>query len=440
MKSHAGLWTLPAIAILVGSYGCADNAPDLTNPAVREQASVAPSQSTSEERIALTTITRAVALALANDAFRAEVLTEMRNAPFREHKLELSRYLNPGRVSRLSSASGRSTTELASALQTVRPMEFYMPVPSQRESWTGDASVLVASQLEEGEEIVAFDPKGRSVRVTETSAPSVPTLSIVPVETRFNEPLDANRSQNINSRGGRAIGTMVSCAEDPGACTGTSAKRNLGISKVIDCGFCGDSGGSSYGTPGFYMTFSRLVDMGESWIKGSPEIEVHVQGQTSASYPIYGEDLACSGEQSLLERRFNQDGVFWNGSVLIWSQTQASTYSAQFPNGYHVMFWEDDDTACALKFDKNSLAMALTATATAVGGAALKGGWTPIGWGLIIASFLANAYSSANWLTTNDDFLGVLVPAASHGDQWYDANFTLLKGTAVNGRSYISSR
>src|SRR6185436_18302452 len=100
MKRHAGLWALPAIVVLVGSYGCADHAPDLTNPAAREQASVALTQSSSEERTALTTITRAVALALANNAFRAEVLSEMRNAPFKEHKLELSRYLNPGRMSR----------------------------------------------------------------------------------------------------------------------------------------------------------------------------------------------------------------------------------------------------------------------------------------------------------------------------------------------------
>jgi hypothetical protein len=440
MKRHAGLWLLPAIVVLLGSYGCADDALDVTQPAVRAQAAVAPTQSAAGERAALTTITRAVALALANPAFRMEALTEMRNAPFREHKLALRKYLNPGRLARLSSASGRSVSELAAALQRVRPLEFYMPVAVQRESWTGDANVLVASQLEEGEDIAAFDVKGRSVTVTESSAPSIPTLSIVPVETRFNEPLDTNGSQNINTRGGRAIGTMVSCAENPAACASSPRNGNSGISKVIDCGFCGDSGGSSYGTQGFYMTFSRIVDMAEPWIKGAPEIEVHVHGQTAASYPIYGEDLACSGEQALMERRFNQDGVFWNGSVLIWSESQASAYTAQFPNGYHVMFWEDDDTACTLKFDRNLLAAALTATATAVGGAALKGGWTPIGWGLIIASFLANAYSSSSWLTTNDDFLGVLVPAANHGDYWYDANFTLLKGTAVNGRAYISSK
>jgi len=440
MKRHAELWSFAAMVLLAGSYGCADDVLDPTKPAVRAQASVTPTRSQSIERTALTTITRAVALALANDAFRADALKEMRNAPFKEHKLELRQYLNPGRLAGLSAASGKTASALASALQAVRPLEFYMPVASQRESWTGDANILVASQLEEGEEIVAFDVKGKSVALTEGSAPSIPALSIVPVETRFNEPLDPGKSQNINTRGGKAIGTLVSCAENPDACASSAGNSNLEISKVIDCGFCGSSGGTSYGTPGFYMTFSRIVDMGEAWLKGSPEIEVHVQGQVSASYPIYGEDLACSGEQSLLERKFNQDNVFWNGSVLIWSQAQASAFSAQFPDGWHIVFWEDDDTACALKFDKNALLGAISATAAAVGGAAVKGGWTPIGWGLILATFLANAYSQLSWLSSNDDFLGVLVPAANHGDYWYDANSTLLRGTAVNGRANIVSR
>lgn len=440
MKRHARLWTLAATVLLTASYGCADDALDLTRPTVRTRASAAPTQSASTERTALTTITRAVALALANDAFRAEALKEMRNAPFKEHKLELSRYLNPGRLSRLSSASGKSASELASALQTVRALEFYMPVAAQRESWTGDANILVASQLDDGEEIVAFDLKGKLVSLGEASAPSVPTLSIVPVETRFNEPVDTRKWQNINTRGGKAIGTMVSCAENPAACASSAGNRNLEISKVIDCGFCGGSGGSSYGTPGFYMTFSRIVDMGEPWTKGDPEIEVHVQGPIAGAYSLYGEDLACSGQESQLERRFDQNNVFWNGSVLIWTQAQASAFNAQFPNGHHIIFWEDDDTACGLKFDKDALMGAITATVAAVGGAAVKGGWTPVGWGLILASFLANAYNQMSWLKSNDDFLGVLVPAANHGDYWYDANSTLLKGNAVNGRANIVSR
>jgi len=188
------------------------------------------------------------------------------------------------------------------------------------------------------------------------------------------------------------------------------------------------------------MTFSRLVDMGEPWMKGDPEIEVHVHGPASGGYPLYGEDLACSGELSQLERRFDQNTSFWNGSVLIWTQAQATAFNAEFPNGYNIMFWEDDDTACVLKFDKDGLMGALSATAAAVGGAAMKAGWTNIGWGLVLASFLGNAYNQMSWLKSNDDFLGVLVPAASHGDYWSDANSTLLRGTTVNGRANIVSK
>lgn len=443
MKRHTTLWSCAAIVLLTTSYGCVNEALDLTKPAGRAQAAAAASESVSSERTALTKLTRAVALTLADDAFRAEVLQQMRKAPFKEHKLELSKYLTPDRLARLSSTSGSGASELASALQIVRALEFYMPVASQRESWTGDANLLVASQLDDGEAIVAFDLKGREVAVTEASPPSVPTLTIVGLETRFNEPVDLEKWQNINDRGGKAIGTMIPCAENPAACTASAGNRNFETSKTIDCGECGGGGGGGgggYNTPGLYMTFSRIVDMGEPWTKGDPEIEVHVHGPLYAGDSQYGADLSCSGEHALLERQFDQDNAFWNGSALILTQGELDEYNAQFANGYNILFWEDDDTECALKFDKDVLMGALTATAAAVGGAAVKGGWSSVGWGLILASFLANVYNDMSWLYSNDDFLGALVPAANHGDNWSDANTTLLNGNAVNGRANIISK
>jgi hypothetical protein len=184
------------------------------------------------------------------------------------------------------------------------------------------------------------------------------------------------------------------------------------------------------------MTFSRIVDMGEPWTKGDPEIEVHVHGPVSGGYSQYGQDLACSGEHALGERIFDQNNAFWNGSVLIFSSDQINAYNAEFPNGHNIIIWEDDDTQCALKFDKDLLSGMLGATVGAVGAAALKaGGWNAISGGLILAAFLASLYEDASWLKSNDDFLGVLVTASSHGDSWSDANLTLLKGSAVNGRA-----
>ena len=174
MKRHARLWSCAAFVLLTSSYGCADNALDATKPTVSTRASAAPGEPAGTERAALTTLTRAIALSLANDAIRAEVLRQMQAAPFKEHKLEMRTYLNPGMLARTAAASGKRVDDITAALTTVRDLEFYMPVASQRESWTGDANILVASQLDDDEEIVAFDLKGRQVALTEASPPSLP--------------------------------------------------------------------------------------------------------------------------------------------------------------------------------------------------------------------------------------------------------------------------
>jgi hypothetical protein len=441
MKRHARLWSFAAFVLLTSSYGCADNALDATKPTVRSQASASPGERAGTERAALTTLARAIALSLANDAIRAEVLQQMQSAPFREHKLELRKYLNSGMLVRTASASGKRADDIAAALNTVRDLEFYMPVASQRESWTGDANILVASQLDEGEEIVAFDLKGKQVALTEASPPPLPTLTLVPVETRFDQPLDARKTVNVNDRGGNSIGTMVRCEENPAACLSATGNRELEISKVIDCGECGGGGGSSYATPGLYMTFSRIVDNGEPWTRGDPEIEIHIHGPLAGGSSQYGEDLSCSGEHAAEGRRFNQDNAFWNGSVLLFDQYQIDRYNAEFPDGFHILVWEDDDTACTLKFDKDMLGGALASTVAAAGAAALKAGrWGAVTGGLILASYLANIYRDADWLLSNDDYLGAFVTASSHGDYWYDANLTLLKGGVVNGRANTAMR
>jgi len=208
---------------------------------------------------------------------------------------------------------------------------------------------------------------------------------------------------------------------------------------VIECGNCGGGGGSSYATAGLYMTFSRIVDMGEPWTRGDPEIEVHVHGPLAGGYSQYGEDLTCSGEHAHPDRQFDQNNAFWNGSVLIWSQDQIDAFNAEFPNGHNILVWEDDDTRCVLKFDKDVLRSALTGIAGAIGGAAVKAkGFGGIGLTLFLASFMATLYQDASWINSNDDFLGALVPASDRGDSWSDANLTLLKSaTAVNGRAKI---
>ena len=213
------------------------------------------------------------------------------------------------------------------------------------------------------------------------AAPGTPTISIVPAETRFDQPLDLAEWTNEDNQNGQAIGTLVS--------------RQL-LRRLVECGdSCGGGGGGggSYKPPGFYITWSHISDMHEPWTKGNPEIEVHVHGPTDANNSQYGSDLACSGEHALPERSFDQNNPTWNGDVLVWSAQQNADFNALFSQGYHVLFWEDDDTACTIKTDTNVLRGALTGTASLIGGAALKvaaGG--PIGALWVLGTLLANEF------------------------------------------------
>jgi hypothetical protein len=385
----------------------------------------------SEERAALTKIARLVAISLNNEPARQQLKRDMRAAPFREHKLELTSYLRSEEgqalLARMAAANRSDESAVLATLATIRPLEFYMPVEAQRETWTGKADVLVASQLEESTPLVAFDESGASVAVDIKVAPNQPTLSIVPIETRFDQPMDPKKSRNQRDENGAAIGTL-----EP---------FQLTQSSLIVCdAVCSGGGGGSTSTipPGIYLEFSRLIDEKEPWIRGDPEIEVHIQGPYMGSAPTYADDLSCSGEHPYDARKyFDQNGSFWSGRVLLFDESEVLAFTQKFGNGFHVMFWEDDNQPCTLKLDTNSLTSLLQSTAQATATVALKV-LPQANWVIVAAAFIGSFFTNAGaWLTTNDDFLGVAVDQASAGYYYPDNTHVIMDGQTFNGRATI---
>ena len=388
----------------------------------------------SEERAALTTIARLIAISLANEPAREQVKRDMRAAPFREHKLELANYLRSKEgqplLARMAAANGSDESAVFVTLAAIRPLEFYMPVPAHREKWTGKADVLVASQLEESAQLVAFDESGKQVALDIKTAPTQPTLSIVPIETRFDQPMDPKKSRNQRDQNGEAIGTLEPFELRP--------------SNVLLCdAACDGSGGVGSGTtstipPGIYLEFSRLIDEKEPWVRGDPEIEVHIQGPYMGGPPTYAEDLSCSGEHPYDSRKyFDQNGNFWSGRVLLFDESEVLAFTQKFGNGFHVMFWEDDNQPCTLKLDTNSLTALLQSTAQATTTVAIKV-LPGANWVIVAAAFLGSFFSNAgSWLTTNDDFLGVAVDQRSAGYYYPDNTHVIMDGTTFNGRATI---
>jgi len=422
------------IAMLACLTACTDPATNATGPSIKSDVRAAPaSASSSAERAALSKIARLVAVSMDNEPARQHLKRDLKAAPFREHKLELATYLKSrdGRtlLDRMVASGGGSERDLLETISAVRPLEFYMPVAKHRESWTGSADVLVVSQLAESEPIVAFDERGREVALDRNVAPEQPTLSIVPVETRFSEPMVAG-SKNVRDSGGNAIGTLEKMAP-----TGSSL-----IACDETCGG-GGGGGTAPIPPGLYLEFSRIVDMKEPWFRGDPEIEVHIHGPTDPGNPRYGADLSCSGEHSYDRRKvFDQNGAFFNNRVLLYSAEEVSAYTAKFNEGFHVFFWEDDNEPCLIKLDNNVMLGLVKSAATAFSTVALKvipGAPLPLVVGVFVAVFFAD---SGPWLLTNDDFLGVAVDQASAGYYYPDNTHVIMDGTSFNGRATIVYR
>jgi hypothetical protein len=424
------------VALVAALAGCADPGSRVVGPTASSDKQVWPTPpSSSDERAALTRIARLVAVAMDNEPARQRLKRDMKAAPFREHKLQFGKYLRSKDgeklLQRMVALSGGSETDLLATLATIRPLELYMPFPKHREAWTGGGDLLVVSQLNESDPIVAVDQKGREVALDRNVAPAQPTLSIVPVETRFDHPMSATASRNVRDQNGNAIGTL-----EPSV---------LKQSSIITClDICDDSGGGYYAPPvppGLYLEFSRILDMKEPWFRGDPEIEVHIQGPTSPSAPTYGEDLSCAGEHAYDYRKvFDQNSGFWEGRVMLFSADETAAFASRFNQGFHVLFWEDDNEPCVLKLDSNVLAEVLRSTALAFSTVAIK--VVPGAGPFVMASvFLGTLFANAGaWLTTNDDFLGAAVDQASAGYYYPGNTHVIMNGTTLNGRATIVYR
>lgn len=428
---------LPFPSLLLGSIvlvsGCADtntsDNPVAPSPApTRSVQSAAPS-----EQAAVDELTRLVALALSDAGLRHRVRNDLRDSRHtREHKLHLTSYLRGQSggilLAKMVKESGTERDSVLALLGRVRPLEFYMPVAAHRDTWRGGPDLLVGNLLNEKTGSVtnapsAYSLSGGRVVLSADAPPATPTLALVPVETDFTAPLDS-RYRNRNGGSDEVIGTLCQecIIEDPGYSTG--------------------GGGGTSEPAGLYMTFSYLRDLGENWIKGDPEIEVHVHGpKPSSSDLTKADDLSCAGDRRSFPRRFNQDGNSWNGSVLLFTQTEIEQYNAVNSQGFNVLFWEDDDTECAVRTDK-SLTNELLAGAVGMvyGGALVVTNCTPITCTFGGGFFIGGVYHMASFLQTNDDYLGAGMFTAGSPYSYADANIVIKNGSSVNGRAMLVTK
>lgn len=350
---------------------CADDpSPTPTAPAV-DLASVS---SVSAETHQLEGMTRRLALALGDPGFRARLYHRLQTSPYPEGKIQLQRTLEGegrGEFHALARLNREPESVTDSVLRGTRALEVYLPVPAHRRSWRGDTRLLVATQARDGELPVAYDLQGGRHLLDPSRPPQTPVLAVVPVEINFDV--------------APAVRSSATCAP-PNPCGG-------------------GGGGNISGPSGLYMTKAHFVDSFEGWLKGSPEFEIHIMGQKGTTDSLIR--YQCAGEHQAAPYAWDGD-TDWTGSVLLFSQSEITSYKVTHPGeAFRIVAMEDDDTSCQMKIDNNRWATFVGTigplyhdiTGAIDTGSARK--YVAAAQGL--RNFLA---ALASWIKSNDDLIG----------------------------------
>ncbi len=385
MSTRLRLCLFALVAAVVACERDAPTAPSMAGTTVRI------SERASRERLA-----RRFALALADPAFRAAIKSRLDRSPVREHKIHFQRFLqgeNRAALRSIAKISRDAESSVDADAAGSVPLELYLPVAEHRARWTGGPDILVATEREDGETPVAFDIRGRRLLLSPARPPATPVLALVPVETDFNQPT--------------ASAPFVCCAGAPPTAPA-----------------------------GLYMTASHFTQDFEGWLKGNPEYEIHILGQSGQTDSLTS--YQCAGEHASGYYAFDQNTLDWSGSVLLFNQSQLDSYRKQHPNqNFRIVAFEDDDGACAIRLDNNRFKSFMTVLQSSYPN--LTGGkdTTTSGLGKIVKranalqKILRAAYS---FITSQDDLIGNAVEDVVAGESHPGFNW-VVKGenNATNG-------
>ena len=416
MSRRLHLTTLVLLA--ASAVGCGDRAdPGPTEPGAATQAPELPSARAPAEpaggpagpssRAAQERLTRRLALALAEPGFRAYVKDALDRSPVHEHKLHLQHFLgrSGGRArAALAKGTGEAESSVDADARSTIGLEVYLPVAAHRAAWGGGDDILVATARDDAEAPVAYDTRGHRRLLDPRTPPAIPVLAVVPVETDFS---------------GDSIGLML--PEDGGGGGG---------------GGGGTGGGTTTPTPpaGLYMTSSHFVEDFEGWLKGSPEYEIHILGQSGASDSLTS--YQCVGEHAGGYYAFDQNNLDWTGSVLLFTQSQLTAYKTAHPNqNVRILAIEDDDGACQIRLDGDRFKTFQTT---------LQNAYPNLTGGKDSTSGLARIFKRANalqrilraaysWLTSQDDLIGNAIEDSVVGEYHSGANWV------VRGESNVTN-
>ena len=251
--------------------GCAESAP--TTPAVVRDGAMTPAASIRQfesQQIDLTT--RAIASALREDALRRQLLVDLRDSPFPGHRIHLRSYFagQRGKAIAIAAAAslGISRDSLFAAMNKLPDLQIWVPLLSDRLTWSGTDSAVVVGHTIPKEEVPSLGSirgystaTGEAVLVPTGVAVGYPLIAVAPADIEFGRDPEQRR-RSAPRRTGKTISTseeafsVMSTAD----CDPTTA--------VIECNNEGTVGGGEAWTSGVKLpsdyTYQCMVAAGSA--------------------------------------------------------------------------------------------------------------------------------------------------------------------------------
>lgn len=315
-------------------------------------------------------------------------------------------------------------SRLVAALDSLRDLELYVPVPEHFKVWNGDTNLLVATNLHDHEIPIAFDLSGRPYPLSSAETPpNVPVLAVVPAETDFSR-------------------TPPISLTDPNCDPNTS---------IVPCDPPPQGGGGGFPAPtapGVWMNHSYIDSDFEGFLNGAPEFEVFIASQTTTSGG-FNKEVQCAGALAdhintlqpgnrTTEYVYDQNDNDWAGLVKIATIEQFDAAQA-LDSGAIVMVWEDDNTACRIKRPSATAQQWIGAASGAAnaGRAFAKKNASPLDMLLSAAALVVTALTLIS-NEADDDFVGLVERSDVVGASYPDATHAIVdQNQVVRGRLNI---
>jgi hypothetical protein len=199
-RSTALLAALAGLALALPA--CSDRGPTATDadpaPPLPARAQAAASQADMEA------LARGIAAAMGSPEIRRLVLEDLRDSPFRQHRLHLASYLRGARGAAVAAAAaertGMSPGRFAALLNGAGGVQLSLPLGLDRVRWAGTPDVVVTghavprSQVSALPSLQGFRPGGEPVAVPLGVTLPYPLLVLAPAEEDFGTDPEARRA------------------------------------------------------------------------------------------------------------------------------------------------------------------------------------------------------------------------------------------------------